>query len=119
MALPPGAMTREQIEELVALKVKKQKGGVLLRLRYRASHPDILTVTVSPHIQKPHIYYYRDEGDLVKHIQRHEASIIGRTNVDNHFLFLATLGGIASHWFFGLLKASVRSWRDLKDTFIA
>lgn len=82
--------------------------------------PEILAVTVSPHVQSPRIDYYRGEGNPIEHIQRHEASLLGRTNDDNPFalFFPATLGGVTSHWFFGLSKASVRSWGDLKDKFI-
>lgn len=42
------------------------------------------------------------------------------TNDDNHFAFLfqSTLGGVASHWFVGLFKVSVKTSGDLKDNFI-
>lgn len=58
----------------------------------------------------PRINYYRGEGDPVEHIPMHEASLIGKKNDDNHFVFLfpATLGSIAYH-FFRFPKALVRS----------
>lgn len=70
-------MTWEEIVELVDKKVKDHKGRVMLQLRDRASHPltpEILTVTVPPHVQNPRIDCYDEEGDPVDHIQRHETS---------------------------------------------
>lgn len=107
-------MTMEEIKEFVAQTVKEQKDMCMPHLRDRVLHPSapkILAVTMPPHIQTPHIDYYRGDGDLVEHIQRHETSLLDRTNDDNHFvlLFPGTLGDVTSHWFFGLSKASVRS----------
>lgn len=56
----------------------------------------------------------------MEHIHIHEVSLLGKTNDNNHFalLFPFTLRGVTSHWFFGLPKASVKTWEDLKDKFI-
>lgn len=56
----------------------------------------------------------------MEHNQMHEASLLGRTNDDHHFvlLFPSTFRGVASYWFFGLPKAPVKSWGVLKDKFI-
>lgn len=61
MALPPGIMTQVEIEELVVRTVKELKGRVMPHLRDRASHPftpEILVVTVPPHVQNPQIDCY-------------------------------------------------------------
>lgn len=70
--------------------------------RDRASHPfahEILVVTVTPHGQTPNIDYYKVEGDPIELIQRHGASLLGKTDDDNYFtlLFQATLGGVTSY----------------------
>lgn len=82
--------------------------------------PEILDVTLSHHVQTPQINYYRGECNPVEHIQRHEASLLGRMNDDKQFplLFHATLEGLTSHLFFRLPKMPVRSWGDLKEKFI-
>lgn len=113
MALPLCIMTWEEIEELVSRNVKEQKERFMPRLRDKMSNPftiEILVVTVSSHVQSPRIDCYQGEGDPVEYIQRHEVSLLGMTNDDNHFalLFPSTIGGIASHWFFGLPKASIK-----------
>lgn len=76
----PGIMTREEVEELVSQKMKDQKGRAMPSLRDRASYPfapKILTVMVLPHVKIPQIDYYREEGEPVEYIQRHEASLLG------------------------------------------
>lgn len=53
MALSPGVRTREEIEELVAKRVKEQKGMIMPRLRDRVSQPftsEILSVMAPPHV---------------------------------------------------------------------
>lgn len=102
MALPQGAITREEIETLVVRTVNNQKGIIMLRLRDRAPHPftpKIMIVTVFPHIQNLQIDSYRGKADPVEHIQRHEVSLLVRTNDGIHsaLLFPSTLGGAASH----------------------
>lgn len=92
-------------------------------MRDRSSLPfalEILLVTMPPHVQTPMIDFYRGECDPVEHIQKHEVSLFGRTNDDNQFtlLFTATLRCAASHWFFRLPKALVRSWGKVKESFI-
>lgn len=91
MTLPLVAMIREENQELVAQKVKEQKGGILPHLRDRVSHlfvPEIFVVIVPPHVQTPLIDYYRGEDNPVEHIQRHEVYLLGQANDDNHFYSL-------------------------------
>lgn len=80
MALPPSVMTGEEIQDLVAQTVKDHNGRVMPYLRDKASHPfalEILAVTVPQYVLTPQIDYYRGKCDLIKHILRHEASILG------------------------------------------
>lgn len=80
MTNPPGTITGEEIEDLVTQNVKEQKGRVMQRLRDRAPPPfapEILAITVPPHVKIPRIDYYRGEGDTVERIQRHETSLFG------------------------------------------
>lgn len=84
-------MTQEEFEELIDRTIKEQKGRVMSRHIDRPSHPftpEILAVTVPPHVQNPQIDSYRGKIDLVEHIQRHDATLLGRNNNDNHFVLL-------------------------------
>lgn len=78
-------MTWDEIEEPFSRTMNEQKGWIMAHLMDHVT-PHILVVFFPLHVKNP-----------MEHIQRHEASILARTNNDNHFtlLFPSTLGGIA------------------------
>lgn len=62
----------------------------------------------------------KDGSYPILHNQNHKLTILGRTSDDNCFmlLFPTMLMRNTSYWFFGLLKASVSFWLNLKIKFM-
>lgn len=130
--LPPLTFTSKQVEELITQKLKEQKGEVMPILHDRVSRPftpkmmlhpfspKMMSIIIPRDVMTQTISDYKGEGDAIQHIQNYKSSLMGKTNDDNHFVFLfpTTLTSNTSYWFFGLPNASFSSWLNLKDKFI-
>lgn len=126
-ALPNGdqqpLFTMGQVEELVNKKFKEQRGAAIAPFRERSSHPftaALIAVRIPKNVVARPIPEYSGGGYPIIHVNKHEASLLGKSDDDNHLalLFPSTLSGLASSWFFALPAGSIRSWSELKSKFL-
>lgn len=115
--------TLSQVEELIDNKMKEHRGAAIAPLRERPSHLFIVAlmgVRIPNYMVARPIPKYNGGVDLIIHVNRHEASFLGKADSDNHLalIFPSTLLGSTSSWFFGLHARSIGSWSELKRKFV-
>lgn len=112
-----------QVEELIKKKLKEQRGPTIDPIKKRSSYPftvALIAEWILKNVVARLIPEYNDGRDPIIHVSNHQASLMGKSFDDNHLaiLFLSTLSGSASTWFFGLLAKLIGSWSELKSKFL-
>lgn len=100
-------LTMKQVEELINRKMKERRGTIMVHFWERSAHlftASLIAVRIPNSVIARPIREYNGGGDPIIHVKRHDGSLLGKSNDDDHFtlLFPSTFSATASSWFFGL-----------------
>ncbi|PKI59306.1 hypothetical protein CRG98_020298 [Punica granatum] len=125
MVTPPTLLTLEVVNKMIEecfAEMKRKKVGVFV-LNSNVVLPPFVEIQYTqllPRFSFPQIIVYDGTTDPQDYVWRHVTSLLGRTTDENVkcLLFPATLTGGTAEWFSLLPTGSIKSFKQLLDTFV-